>query len=212
MGWIEQLNADPNLSGKVDWARVEEAHRNWDYKQQGLTPEGAAIVTLAVAYFTAGAASGLGASAGTAVGGTAGTVAGGAVTAGVTALASQASVALINNRGDIGGALNDLGSSASVKSLLTAIATGGVLAGLNLDPTGLPTTGGGAQPFMTQLRQNLTAGAARAVIDTAINGGSFEENLRDGLRTALLDTVAAQGANAIGDNFEGFTNKVAQDD
>ncbi|OUM03382.1 DUF637 domain-containing protein [Variovorax sp. JS1663] len=231
MGWIEQLNNDPNLSGKVDWVKVEEAHRNWDYKQQGLTPEGAAIVTLVVNYFTFGAASAAGTAASEAVatsgvlalgeggfvaagGLTASSVVGGAVTAGVTALASQASVALVNNRGDIAGALDDLGSSASVKNLLTAIVTGGVLAGLNLDPTGLPTVGGGAQPFMTQLGQNLTAGAARAVIKTAINGGSFEQNLKEGLKNALLDTVAAQGANAIGKltangTLDGFTNKVA---
>ncbi|VTU18932.1 Filamentous hemagglutinin [Variovorax sp. PBS-H4] len=214
MGWVGQLGNDPALSGKVDWMRLEEAHRHWDYQQQGLTPEGAAIVTLVVSYFTAGTASGLGASAGAAVGGTAGTVVGGAVTAGVTALASQASVALINHRGDIGAALNDLGSSASVKSLLTAIVTGGVLAGLDLDPTGLPTPGGGAQPFIAQLRQNLTAGAARAVIGAAINGGSIEDNLREGIKSALLDTVAAQGAHAIGDltlagALDDFTNKAA---
>ncbi|MDR6539780.1 DUF637 domain-containing protein, partial [Variovorax soli] len=158
--------------------------------------------------------SGLGASAGATVGGTAGTVVGGAVQAGVTALASQASVALINNRGDVGGALHELGSSAGVKSLLNAIVTGGVLAGLNLDPTGLPTPGGGAQPLMTQLGQNLTAGVARAVIGTAINGGSFERNLSEGIKAALLDTVAAQGANAIGDltvdgTLDEFTNKAA---
>jgi filamentous hemagglutinin len=202
MGWVEQLNNDPKLSGKIDWVRVEEAHKNWDYKQQGLTPEAAAVVTLVVSYFTYGAASGIGAAAGAAVGGTAGTVVAGAVTAGVTALASQAAVALINNRGDIGGALNDLGSSANVKNLLTAIVTGGVLAGLNLNPTGVPTVGGGAQPFMTQLGQNLTAGVARAVIGTAINGGSLEENLKNGLKSAILDTVAAQSAFAIGTQLE----------
>ena len=40
MGWVEQLNNDPKLSGKVDWARVEEAHKNWNHQQQGLTPRG----------------------------------------------------------------------------------------------------------------------------------------------------------------------------
>lgn len=31
---------------------------------------------------------------------------------------------------------------------------------MNLNPTGLPTTGGGAQGFMMQLGQNLQAGVA----------------------------------------------------
>jgi filamentous hemagglutinin len=60
------------------------------------------------------------------------------------------------------------------------------------------------------LAQNLKAGAAKAVINTAINGGSFEDNLKESLKSAVLDTVAAQGANAIGDaNLDSFTNKVA---
>ena len=236
MAWINQIANDPTLAGKVDWTQVEEAHRQWDYKQQGLTPAAAAVVTLVVAYFTAGAASGLGAAAGESAAVAVGegvamagggafvsagagvaisSVVGGAVTAGVAALAGQAAVAVINNKGDIGGALNDLGSSANVKGLLTAIATGGVLGGLNLNPTGLPTEGTGAQKFMDQLGQNLQAGAAKAVIGTAINGGSLEDSLKSNLKNALLDTMAAQSANAIGDITAGdgtldeFANKVA---
>ncbi|MEJ8826284.1 DUF637 domain-containing protein, partial [Variovorax humicola] len=138
----------------------------------------------------------------------------GAVTAGLTALASQAAVALINNQGDVGKTLHDLGSSDSVKSLLTAIVTGGVLGGLNMNPTGLPTAGAGAQEFLTQLGQNLQAGAARALIDTAINGGSLEDSLKSGLKGAILDTVAAQSANAIGNltatgTLDDLTSKLA---
>jgi filamentous hemagglutinin len=203
MGWVQQINSDPNLAGKVDWQKVEEAHRNWDYGKSGLTPEGAAVVTAIVTWATWGTASGLGASAGSAAGGgTTGLVVSGAVTAGVSALAGQASVALINSQGDIGAALHDLGSSSSVKNLLAAIVTGGVLGGLNMNPTGLPTVGGGAQPFMEQLGQNLTAGAAKAVISTAINGGSLESALSQGLKNAILDTIAAQGAFGIGSNIE----------
>lgn len=233
MSWVNQLVNDPKLSGKIDWQKVEEVHKTWDYDKQGLTPEGAAIVTLVVAYFTAGAASGAGEAAGGSLGGfetitladgaaftggltTTGTIISGAVTAGITALASQTAVSLINNQGDIGRTLNDLGSSAGVKNLLTAIVTGGVLAGLNLNPNGLPTAGGGSQEFFTQLGQNLQASAARAVINTAISGGSLERNLADALKNGILDTVAAQAANAIGTMSMGddatlneFTNKVA---
>jgi filamentous hemagglutinin len=154
MGWVNQLQNDPALSGKVDWQKVEEVHKNWDYGRQGLTPEGAAIVTAVVAYFTAGAASSLGEAAAVGAGqGTTATIAvgttatttttitsglgyaiSGAVTAGVTTLASEAAVAVIDNQGDLAGALHDLGSSANVKNLLSAIVTGGVLGGMNLDP------------------------------------------------------------------------------
>jgi len=219
MGWVQQLNDDPNLQGKVNWTKVDEAHKNWDYSHQGLTPEAAAVVTLVVSYFTWGAASGVGAAAGQAVttssvaamgeggfvaagGATVSSVVSGAVTAGVSALAGEASVALINNRGDIDGALHDLGNSSNVKNLVSAILTGGVLGSLNLNPTGLPTTGGGSQSFLTQLGQNLEAGAAKAVINTAVNGGSFESNLAQALKGAFLDTAAAQSAFAIGSNIE----------
>ncbi|AVQ83997.1 two-partner secretion domain-containing protein [Variovorax sp. PMC12] len=213
MGWVDQLANDPKLSGKVDWQKVDEVHKNWNYDKQGLTPEGAAVVTLVVAYFTAGAASGVGGAVASGVGatGTTATVVSGAVTAGLTALASQTAVAVVNNQGDIGKALNDLGSSANVKSLLTAIITGGVLGGLDLNPTGSPTAGAGSREFFTQLGQNLKAGAARALIGTAINGGSLEDSLKNGLKTAILDTVAAQGAIEIGKEFPvgGFSNYVA---
>ncbi|RUR70928.1 filamentous hemagglutinin N-terminal domain-containing protein [Variovorax guangxiensis] len=230
MGWVNQLANDPKLSGKIDWQRVEEVHKTWDYDKQGLTPEGAAIVTLVASYLSFGAAQGAGAAVGnsaaigvgegvalsgggaflTGTGLTISGVVGGAVTAGLTALAGQAAVALANNQGDLAGALHDLGSSANVKNLLTAIVTGGVLAGLDLNPLGLPAVGGGSQGFFTQLGQNLQASTARALVATAINGGSLEENLKNGLRTAFLDTLAAQSAFAIGQaDIDGLTSNVA---
>ncbi|VTU46443.1 Filamentous hemagglutinin (plasmid) [Variovorax sp. SRS16] len=235
MSWAQQLNSDPALQGKVNWSAVEEAHKNWNSEQQGLTPEGAAIVTLVVAYFTAGAASELGAAAGTSAGttvaggtvatlgeggfiaaggATASSIVGGAVTAGLSALAGEAAVALINNQGNIAATLHDLGSSANVKSLATAIITGGALENLGLSPIGLP--GGGDQAFFTQLQQNVAAAAAKAATNTAINGGSFEKNLAQALETGLIDTVAAQTAFAIGDSrvganpaLTGFTTEIA---
>ncbi|MDA7418214.1 DUF637 domain-containing protein [Xenophilus arseniciresistens] len=222
MGWVDQLNKDPALQGRVNWQRVEEVHRQWDNDRQGLTPEGAAILTLVTVYFVGPLAQGAGAAAGEAVavgvgegvslaGGGAfltstgagiSAVAGGAVAAGISALASQAAVAAVNNQFDLGATLDQLGSSDSIKNLLSAIVTGGVLGGLNLNPTGLPTVGGGAEPFMSQLGTNLQAGAARALINSAIHGTSLEDSLKDGLKAALLDTMAAQGAFAIGSNFE----------
>lgn len=228
---LRGVQVDAKKDVTVKGAKVEEAHKQWDYKQQGLTPEGAAIVTLVAAYFAVGPASAAGSAAGDAAavaagqgvviegavfaaGSGVGAVVGGAVTAGLSALASQVAVALINNRGDLGATLHELGSSANVKNLLTAIATGGVLAGLNLNPTGLPTVGGGTEQFMTQLGQNIQGAAAKALIGTAINGGSLEDNLKNSLKAAFIDTLAAQAANAIGTwtqegLIDGFTNKVA---
>lgn len=216
MGWVDQLNKDPALQGRINWQQVQEAHEQWDHDQQGLTPEGAAILTLVTVYFTGPWAQAAGTTASSSVvtsgvaalgeggfiaagGLTVSTAVGGIVAAGVSTLASQAAVALVNNQFDLGATLSTLGSSESVRSLLTAMVTGGVLAGLNLDPTGLPTVSSGAQPFMVQLQQNLTAGAARALISTAINGGSLEDALAAAIKGSILDTVAAQTAFVIGD-------------
>lgn len=215
MAWVDQLRNDPALAGKVDWAKVDDAYRTWDYRQQGLTPEGAAIVTLVAACFTAGAASSWGAAAGTAAGGgTTGAIVGGAVTAGLTTLAGQVAVAVVNHQGNLGAALREIGSSQNVHALLTAIVTGGALGALNLNPTGQPTVGGGAQGLMDQLGRNLQAAAARAVIGTAINGGSLADGLRSGIKSALIDTLAAQAANQIGDwtrdgTLDDIANKIA---
>lgn len=225
MEWVNTLVNDPSFKDKVDWKKIEDASTHWDYKAQGLTPAGAIIVTIIVTWLTAGAGSGAaGGTAGGAAGGAAGgTAAGsaaassalttfvnGATSAALSALASQAAIAIINNQGDLGGALKDLGSSENIKGLLAAAVTGGVLARLNMPATGEPAVKGGAQTFTTQLRQNLQAGAAKAIINTAIYGGSLEENLKNSLLTAFVDTAAAQGANAIGDmNLDYVTNKLA---
>jgi hypothetical protein len=89
------------------------------------------------------------------------------------------------------------------------MATGGVLAGMNFNPSGQPSVNAGAQTWARQLGQNLQAGVARTLISTAINGSSVEDGLKTAITAALIDTVAAQGAFAIGSNFDGLANKLA---
>jgi filamentous hemagglutinin len=144
MGWIGQLQTDPAISNKVNWQQIQQARDHWDYSAQGLTPAAAAVITIVVAYFTAGAGSSLvGTTTATAAGGTVTTVGGAtlatttaagvtttalgaAINAGVSTLASQAAVSLLNNQGDIGKTLKDLGSSESVRSLVASMLTAGV--------------------------------------------------------------------------------------
>jgi len=52
--WIDEIRHDPALTGKVDWRGVETQFEQWDYKAQGLTEAGAALVTLVVTALTAG--------------------------------------------------------------------------------------------------------------------------------------------------------------
>ncbi|ANJ67316.1 hypothetical protein A9404_07895 [Halothiobacillus diazotrophicus] len=223
MGWLKQLQQDSALNQKVDWKRIEEAHQKWDYKQQGLTPAAAAVVAVVVAYFTAGAgtaAVGTSATAGgvtttslagttlattTAAGVTTYSTAGVILNTAVTTLASQASVSLINNQGNVGKTLHELGSSANLRQLATAVVTAGVLNGI-----GGIQFGEGKNAFRlndvtvkdgltANIGKNLVNGLARATLTSAITGTDLQTNLQTELVSGVLNAAAAQGANWIGD-------------
>jgi filamentous hemagglutinin len=241
MSWVNDVAAQSAELAKTNPAaalhiqQVQLAHNQWDYKRQGLTKEGAAIVSLVVAYFTAGAGSGIAGAAGmttttvTAAGvatttlTAAGTVVAAVAQAAITSLASQASVSMVNNQGNLSAVLKDLGSSDSVKGLLTAMVTAGALSGLNLAManTGLTSTAwnsiNATSPFMDQLQKNLVNQLTTNVLQTALTGGNskdYEKGLQTSLLTAFITTGAAQGANAIGDmqangTLNALTHKLA---
>jgi filamentous hemagglutinin len=114
MGYLNTLAARKD----VNWQPVKLAHEKWDYKQVGLTPAGAALLGFAVAMATGGAGAGLV--------GTTSTVGTAAANAAFTSLAAQASITLINNKGDIGKTLKELGSSEMVKNMIIAAGVAGV--------------------------------------------------------------------------------------
>ena len=203
--WIAQLAKQNN----VKYNEVKLAAEHWDYSHEGLTPEAAAVVVVVVAYFTAGAASG----AGTSVAGATGSAAAGAATtAAVSTLASQAAVSFLNNKGNIGKTLDDLGKSENVKAMVTAMVTAGVLQGLN---TSLGIEKVNAQSsFPEQLQKNLINQSTSTVLNHAIYGGDLQQQLEQSLKSAFIDTGAAQGANLIGNmkvqgDLDAFTHKLA---
>ncbi|WEI11755.1 DUF637 domain-containing protein [Acinetobacter soli] len=64
------------------------------------------------------------------------------INAAVTSIATQASVGLVNNQGDISKTVKDLGSKDSVKSLAIAVVTAGLMdtvgASLNIKLNDMP--------------------------------------------------------------------------
>ncbi len=130
--WIGQLANDPRT--KVQWQQTNAAVEQWEYSHEGLTPEAVGVIAIVVAYASAGAASeaaagivsSASATSGVALSATASAAATSAVTAGLITLASQASVSLANNKGDIGKTLDDMGKSENVKSVMAAMLTAGV--------------------------------------------------------------------------------------
>lgn len=204
MAWVNQLANDPAFANSVEWQRVQEEHKKWAQSQTTMGPVAAIVVSVVVGMVAgpvaaqAGtAASGAAASAG--LGTTISAGVGSAVQIGVTALASQAAVSFVNNDGDIGKVLKEMGSSESIKNIATAMVTAGVLQGLSeVLPENLARATNGSAKFGDQLQRQLIDGAASAVVRSAINGTSLEDELRSGLTNALLNTVAAQSADGIG--------------
>jgi large exoprotein involved in heme utilization and adhesion len=183
MGYLNELTARSD----VNWQPVKLAYDSWDYKQEGLTPAGAALVAVAVTW-----AMGPG---GAGIIGNATTTAGMMANAALASLASQASISFINNKGDIGKTLKELGSSQTVKATIAAALTAGVLDKLGATATMKELSA--QSGFSEKLTYNLINASGMALTNTAINGGNLEDTLRQALIGGLVDTAHGQAASQI---------------
>ncbi|WP_375637770.1 MULTISPECIES: DUF637 domain-containing protein [unclassified Bartonella] len=214
MAWIKQLRDDPELSKQVDWQAVKAEFKDWDYKAQGLTEAGAAIVALAVTAVTGGAASGAASAITGALGLGSSTAMNAAIQAGVQALINKSAVALVNNRGNIAGALHELGSSKNVLSIVSSMLTAGLtsqlteMAGVGQS---LPKTAPFVDRIALEAKKNLIKAAIGTGVQTALEGGSLDKNFFNNLRIALSDTVGKSLAEEIGTaKAEGKIDTVTQ--
>lgn len=179
--YLKQLQVAKN----VNWNQVQLAYDKWDYKQEGLTGAGAAIIALAVTIVTSGAGTGaaLGLNGAAAA----------ATDAAFASLASQASVSLINNKGDVGKTLKELGRSSTVKNLVVAAATAGVA-----DKIGASALNNVSdKQWINNLTVNLANAGSAALINTAVNGGSLKDNLEANILAALVNTAHGEAASKI---------------
>ncbi|MGK2698846.1 DUF637 domain-containing protein [Serratia surfactantfaciens] len=206
--WLKDLNT----RNDVQWSVVKDAYDSWDYKSQHLNPAVAAVIAIAAAAVTAGAglAAAAGQSAVTATGvagATASSAVYGSAYAGMTSLASQVAVALVDNQGNLSKTLKVLGSSETVKATATAMAIGGALAGFDqvLD-TNVPADKARLPALIkdegwSKIAQRVAGQSViSSSLNTAINGGSFKDNLTNALLANIGSQVQAEGANLIGDN------------
>ena len=146
------------------WQEIVLAEDGWDYKQEGLTPAGAAIVGSQTVGAMAGAA--------------------------FSSLTNLASVSLINNQGDVEAILKELGPKDNVKQLTLAITSAGIshkidkslgLKGIDITQTG----------FDQRLVKVIANSTSTSLLQTAVYGSDFEENLKKNLRMQFA-TVATQ--------------------
>ena len=224
--------ADLASNPKVNWDQIKLAHDQWQYNQQGLTGAGAALLAIVVAYFTAGMGTALVGTATTTTAATATTAAvstttvasttlatttaatastaavtvytaaGAALNAGFSALASSAAVSFVNNGGDLGQTLKDLGGKDSVKNVLLSMATAGALnelgnAKLIGDKALNQITA--ADGFTANLGKSLINNLASATMNSALTGAKLEDSLKTALMSAVISAGAGQAASTIGD-------------
>lgn len=192
---IQTLSQQPGMAylsdlsqrNDVDWQPVKLAFDQWSYKQEGLTPAGAALLSVAVAWATGGMGAGML--------GTTGATSSAMANAAFMSLSSQAAITLVNNKGNIGKTLSDLARSDTVKATVAAALTAGVLDKVGA-LEGMKSLKD-SSAFTDKLTHNLVNAGGRALTNTAINGGNLEEALKQALVGGLVDTAHGEVASQI---------------
>ena len=199
--WLDMVAGRDDAS----WTGIQEVHREWDYKSQGLSGPAAAVVAIAVAAAAGPQFSALVGQAGLSV------AASSAIQAGLTTLASRAAVSLINNQGDFGAVLRDLGSSSSLRQLATSIVTAGVTSGLT---NGLGLDNSVTAGFAEKLQVQAVRTAVSTAAEAAINGGDLGEQLVNSLVSSAVTLASAPLFEAIGDleGLDGPLGTIAEGD
>lgn len=178
----------------VDWQKIILAQKDWSFKQQGLTGAGAALIAIIVAICTYGA----GSAAAGAIGASSSGATSAMAQAAITSLSTQSSISLINNGGDIGKTLKDLGTKDSVKSLAASVLTAGLMSQLST-------------AFHVNLSNEVTSRAVNnfvqefssTLISTSVQGGSLSENLK----AALVAGVSSSAQGQLAMQIKGLENK-----
>jgi len=214
LGWMAQLRDNPD----VDWRKVAEIHNSWDYKAEGLSASGAAVIALAVAVaLTAtGAGSAVAASLLSNTGLAGSTVAAAGVKAGFLSLCSQAAVSLANNKGNIGAALTSLASESTLRALATAVLTASLTQGI-ANAAGLEDPGAAAfdaDQLVYDIQFGAIHAATSATVGTVINGGNYAENLGSAFQSAATGVLGKQATLKLGQAYRDgdlnyVTHKVA---
>ena len=196
----------------VQWGLVKDAYDSWDYKSQSLNPVASALIMITVAAMTSGTASQFAAWAASGTSGTTAAVISGAAYSGMTALSTQAAVALAENQGNLSKTLNSLGKSDTVKSIIAQMVISGALNGLDIKMEWTKGNPADAKlPLLTNGDWNKVAQrvAAQSVISSTVNttiqGGSFTDNFKNALLSNIGNQVNAEGAKLIGDKGELLT-------
>jgi len=194
--WIKAMEE----RGDVDWRLVQEIHDSFDYSHSGLGVGAQLVIAIVMAAIvgpamTAWASSAMGAGVATSA----------AVGAVSVSAATNATVSVINNRGDLGAVFKDVTSSDAVKGYVVAGVTAGLTAGVYDNVLSTKTN-----PLTQKVVVDLgtASGVARFAANQALQGATStalyrvlgeDSDFSPVLTTALVNTFAAFGFNLVGD-------------
>lgn len=194
--WMGQLREDP----RVDWVGVQAEFDKWDYEDQGLTDLGASLVAAVVSWASAGTLSGLSATLAQGLGFATDGALQAALKVGFETLADKAALELINNQGDIGATLDALGSSDSVRGLVSSMVATGITAHIS-DVAGIGENLLGTAPLPDRVVQdtqrNLVSSTVEANISIMIEDGVIDGEL---LYKKLVSNLRQGAASVIEEN------------
>ena len=230
------VKADPQLAwlkdaekrGDVDWRQVKEIHDSFKYSNSGLGPASQIIIAIVMAAVVGPMAAG---AMGTATGGmvaagtiTAETAAGISAAAGAVAAgaATNATVSVVNNRGNLGAVFKDVTSSDAIKGYAIAGATAGLTAAYFDGWTGTETSTA-TEKVVTSSSLSTWNGVGQFAANQALQNGTSMllgkalgqgGNVSDALKNSLFNTLAAASFNMVGDYTknvfaDGSTPKIA---
>ncbi|MBK3759222.1 DUF637 domain-containing protein [Stutzerimonas frequens] len=178
LAWIKEAEA----RGDVDWQRVKEIHDSFKYESSGLGAGAQMVMAIVAAAF-------LGPLMG--------------------ALASNVAAGTINNGGDLGKGIKFALNEDNLKSYAIAAAAAYVITpqldqafGVSTDNVNKITKGfdlGNLSDVIRFGAYSAAQGFANAGLETAVNGGSFSDNLEVSLIAQAGNVGMAIGFNMIGD-------------
>ena len=190
LAWMADLKDDPN----VNWNAVREIHNDWSETHEGLSGPAAAVIAIAVAIATQGWGA-------TLVGAAEGTAIAAASNAGMSSLISQASIALISNKGDLGATFDDLATSEMVRSIAAAMLSAGLSVELGGGQLWYRPENLQSAELMAHLQQELISAGVKTGVDTVVSGEDFGEAFKSNLRFAGAAVFGASFSESIGELY-----------
>src|SRR5690606_8764010 len=126
----------------------------------------------------------------------------GATMAAMTATATTASISVINNKGNLGRALEETTSSESLENIAIATAAGGITAGAGSVISNSSAVANTANDLSNNLReafiQNVTNSVSTAALQSAIKNQDLKDTLKSQTENILISTIGQVAANQIG--------------